>query len=245
MEELMKMSWSSRCANSISLKSVTFPRCLPRTSHLFSGHTFEISNETRASTKFAQVDPFMWISQDDDENYYKSTEQWNSTIVVNWGAVAKEMSNIFQSLLIVPNTLIDIIILYASPLSAFVQADAPNASKVWNSQNNKWFLGNWSNTNYNFTFTQFLLHPELCKDSICLQLWKISNDKNRRNKLFLFIDNQGKMRDLINYTVSSFAQIGNLDFRDERVRLFELVLKTVSNLRTRHWFHENCPLDNF
>jgi hypothetical protein len=257
MEDILDKTYRERCESSITLQSVIFPTDSPKINKLLAGYVFEntmFESSSKAPMKnFQQLKPFIWVAEESRRSRVRGYFEYlfDSTIVVDWGAIARELSKTIISMQSLPIVLVDIIVLYASPLTAFVQENAPSQDPIrdeWNTQNNKWFLGDWSNTNYKYyTFPELYLHLDSCKDCMSVQLWNINEDKERRNKLFLFIDTQDKMRDLILYASVGeryYDEIGDLDSRKERVRVFKLVLSGM-NFKTRHWFHENCPLDNF
>jgi hypothetical protein len=250
VEDVIDKTYAERCASSITLQSVIFPTKPPKANRLLAGYVFERSSKP-SMKNFQEVKPFMWVAEELERSVRGSwIDIYHSTIVVDWGAMAREMSKTIVSTQSFPIALVDIVVLYASPLSAFVQENAPIRDPIrdqWNTQNNKWFLGNWSNIHYKYTFPELYLNLDSCKNCMSKLLYIISRDKDRYKKLFAFLDNQDKMRNLILYASQGECyhdEIGDLHSREERVRVFKLVL-AGSNFKTQHWFHENCPLDNF
>ncbi len=244
IEDFIDKTWKEYCTNSIVQVSVIFPQRQPKTNNILIGETFKKSTTQIHVKNFTRVNPFLWVAQQQDQGY-----AYKSTIVVDWGAISNKMCEIVKSMKIVPNALADIIILYASPLSAFVQECPPKANNKWNNQNNKWFLGEWSNTNTH----------DSCKNSMSKKLSNISNDKDRLQKLFAFLENQDKMILLLNECLGDgyfdfinpqdtqrnwIATIEGLQSKYERFRLFTLAI-AQRTLTTKNWFHENFPLDYF
>jgi hypothetical protein len=161
------------------------------------------------------------------------------TVVVNWGVIAEEMSNIVK--LIIPNELADIVVLYASPLNAFVQEDVPQNTN--NNKNNKWFLGESSCIEYR-NYGPF---PST-KQGIASKLLHIINDENLSQSLFDLILNRNQLLECIPTSQMSYC-VRELNLPKKRLLgLFRSLIRHAAvhkDLDTQHWFHENCPLDNF
>jgi hypothetical protein len=246
METILDETWKQRDQNWMFLSSIIFPREPTNGENILSGDGFVISGTRVQATNFKQVNPFTWFAENDR----------NETIVVHWGEIANQITETIQSLNILANSLVNIIVLYASPLSVFVPENVPTLAN-WNDQNNTWFLGEWSNAE-RCTQNEFYLESDASKSKNCIskKLFFVKNDLTRLQKLFDFLESTGKTMILFNDVLTNgyydkvngkhiwIPQIGSLQTRAERFHLFGLVINQRSRY-TKHWFHENCPLDNF
>jgi hypothetical protein len=233
METILDETWRQRSQNCMFLKSVVFPQDSTNCENILDGHKFEIFNATIRATYFQQVNPFMYVAESNQ----------SQTIVIHWGEIANQITDSI-SVHILSKALVDIIVLYASPLSAFVPENVPTFAN-WNNQNNKWFLGEWSHVKSG-------AWGGLSRNCVSSRLSTISGDSVRLQKLFDFLESTDKTIILLKEVLSYYdkvndtwiLKVGTLETKAERFYLFGLVIGQ-RGINTRYWFHENCPLDNF
>jgi hypothetical protein len=239
MEDFLYKTWLQRKQGSVRLGSVLFPTNAPNAQNLRYGWDNIDGHEWYH--KFKKHGEFMWIS------YQGKHQEWctkfESTIIVNWGKIADTMTHMLCEMF--PKTLSSLIVLYASPLSAFVQENPPNPS---NTANNKWYLGESSAIDVN----RYGPLPS-ANNGIASKLLEIMQDQSRSKLLFDVISGRNQVYECLSHMhqcgIRHFGRI-EIDhlFYEQLFSLFQsLVLNQALNkdLNTQYWFHENCPLDNF
>ncbi len=165
----------------------------------------------------------MWIARHEPTGW---DPLGNWTIVVNWGEIAKQMSKMIG--LMFPKELVNIIVLYASPLTAFVQQDVPTKTKKWNDKNNKWFLGKESRV------IEWDYSPNPSPIGIAKKLLEIMMDDSRSRSLFMYL--------------KQLAEFVPFPYRWDKLVWSEFQRKIIHyhhDSEIQRWFHEYCPLDNF
>jgi hypothetical protein len=219
----MYKNWFGRAHSPTTLKSVIFPQQPPEIDNLFDGHEFAICPRRIESGAFKKVDNFMWVAKLAKIGWIND---YPFTIVIDWGAISKEMIKIVSNTF--PDGLADIIVLYASPLSVFVQDDVPSRKK-WNKKNNKWFLGEQSHVE----------ERSDTKTGIATKLLEISQIDIRCQQLFEALSDRKKLYECMPALMRLYhIEPLNLSFR-------KYLTELANHEGFQHWFHENCPLDNF
>ena len=178
----------------------------------------------------------MWIS------YQGKHQEWatkfESTIIVNWGKISENMTRILGEMF--PKTLSNLIVLYASPLTTFVQENPPSPS---NTANNQWYLGESSSIDVN----GYGPLPS-ANNGIASKLLEIIQDQSRSKSFFDVISGRDQLHECLTH-LNHYVPM-DIDHLLAK-QLFSLFQSRVLNqalnkdLNTQYWFHENCPLDNF